>query len=154
MRSDSRGSWASAILKDAFRDEEKQRDYMTIMAYIKVQNRSPGDRAGTPVLEPLCLRGPKCADYTDMKASITIMPNNDEAQSGESSEPERSISAAQIQGDCRSRSRQVCFSKQSTNSVEEAKPKSPTKESPREFIHRRMRELDAPTESATKSRKR
>ena len=43
---------------------------------------------------------------------------------------------------------------ESTNSVEDAKPKSPTKESPREFIHRRMRELDAPTKSATKSRKR
>jgi len=40
---------------------------------------------------------------------------------------------------------------QSRNSAEDTKP---AKESPREFIHRRMRELDAPTESATKSRKR
>lgn len=40
---------------------------------------------------------------------------------------------------------------QSKNPVEDTKP---AKESPREFIHRRMRELDAPTESATKSRKR
>jgi hypothetical protein len=90
-----------------------------------------------------------------MKASTTKMPNNSEAAQKTRARSLRdqfrrlkSKEAVGPDGD-KSSSRS-----QSGDSVEEANPKSETKESPREFIHRRMRELDAPSKPSTKSRKR
>jgi hypothetical protein len=82
------------------------------------------------------------------------MPNNDEAQNARARSLRDQFRRLKSKGTASPAADKPASRSESTNSVEDAKPKSPTKESPREFIHRRMRELDAPTESATKSRKR
>jgi len=120
---------------------------------ITIIHKSPKQVTQAIVLEPLCLRGPKCADYTGMKASRTIMPNNDEAQHARARSLRDQFRQLKSKGTAGPAADKSASRSESTNPVEEAKQKSPTKESPREFIHRRMRELDAPTESATKSRK-
>ena len=81
------------------------------------------------------------------------MPNNNEAQNARTRSLRDQFRRLKSKGTAGPAADESASRSQSKNSVEEAKPKSPTKESPREFIHRRMRELDAPTESATKSRK-
>jgi len=82
------------------------------------------------------------------------MPKNDEAQNARARSLRDQFRRLKSKGSASTVADKPASQSESTNSVQDAKPKSPTKESPREFIHRRMRELDAPTESATKSRKR
>jgi len=90
-----------------------------------------------------------------MKVSRTIMQDNNEtAQKAKTRSLRDQFRRLKSKGTGGPAADKAASRSESTNSVEEAKQKSPTKESPREFIHRRMRELDAPTESATKSRKR